>query len=277
MAVLFLDPLILGALLLLAVYSWAVTRGWFRSWFGQRAWWTVVAWPLPALVALVPLVAGGLLSLLRLADVRIADGGAGGAALYVTAYVAPLVGLLVWPPRWLLPAWARRRLTPLPAVGPDAPAGAVPAVQGRRGHGSRAAWIWRVDAVPGVLWLDDGQLRFRSVDGAAAAGPLQSGGGFDDEAIAELRFSTDGDLRLEAPRGGWWSRTSLDVDLPAVDRLEVGAVRPWRRDGLLTIEVDGRRPLHLWVGEARGLARQLTSRPPGPEQAAERLDRGGDG
>jgi hypothetical protein len=287
MAVLLLDPLLLGLLLVLAGYCGAVWRGWFVRWFGRPDWWTAVAWPLPALLVIVPVVGGGVLGLLGLAGIELGDGGAGDAAVYAATYLVPLIGLTLWPPRWLLPPWARQRLTALPPVAPGAPTGGMPAAHGRRGHGSRASWVWRVDAVAGSVWVEGGCLRFRALhtlegpddavhgpdhagDGPddAVHGPDHAGDGpdhagvptdLDDEAIAELRFSTEGELRLEPPRGGLWSRARLDVELAEVDRCHVRGRRPWRRDGLLTIEVAGRRSLHLWVDDARTLASRSRS------------------
>ena len=262
MAVLFFDPLALMLLLGLVVYSWLVWRGTFRLWFGRRERWTVFAWPVPLLLLAVPLLAAGLLTALRWAGVEIGDGGAADAAVYAFAYVGPWVGFVLWPPRWVLPGWARQRLATLPESGPEPPAGAVVALHAHRGHGSRARWVWRVDAVPGCVWRDEDRLRFRAVDSelvpghAVGAGPV-----LDDDAIAELRFSSDGELRLEPPRGGWWSGRDLEVDLAAIDRWKIGARRPWRRDGLLIFEVEERQPLHLWVGDVRAVVEHLSTEP----------------
>jgi hypothetical protein len=260
MAVMFLDPLLLGLTLAVACYGGAVWRGWFVRWFGRPDRWTAVAWPLPLLLIGVPVLAGGVLAMLGLLGVELGDDGTLDAAAYAAIYLMPLVGLAVWPPRWLLPGWARRRLTPLPPLGPDAAPGALPATQGRRGHGSRASWVWRVDAVAGTVWVEGGLLRFRALPGPEEE-PVERTVDLDDAAIAELRFSTEGDLRLEPPRGGWWSRTRADVELAQVDACRVHARRPWRRAGLVTVEVEGRRPLQLWVADVRPLAKQLPTRP----------------
>jgi hypothetical protein len=259
MAVLFLDPLALTLLLGLIVYVGAVWRGRYRRWFGRPERWTVVAWPFPLLVMATPAVAGGVLAMLGVVGVEIGDGGMGDAALYTAAYLIPVVALTAWPPSWLLPPWARRRLTVLPATRPDTPPGACAAVRGRRGHGSAARWVWRVDAVAGHAWIEGQQLRFRATRELDVTDRAVGRPDLDDEAIAELRFSSEGELRLEAPRGGSWGRDHLDVELDQLDRWRARGMRPWRRDGLLTLEVDGRRPLHLWVGDVRGLAARLAA------------------
>jgi hypothetical protein len=254
-AVLFLDPLVVMGLLGLAVYVALVWRGSYRRWFGRPEAWTVVAWPGPVLLAAVPLFGATSLWLLELAGVHDVGGDIGAAATYSAAYLLPAAGLALWPPAWSLPRWARRRLTPLPVrTGPELPEGAIPAVQGRRGHGSLARWAWRVDGVAGAVWTPAGQLCFRSStpNSASPAGHV-----LDDEAISELRFSSAGELRLEPPRGGWWGRGHLEVELDEVDRIRIQGVVPWRRDGRVTIEVDGRRPVHLWVGDVRELADRL--------------------
>jgi hypothetical protein len=255
MTTLFLDPLALTLLLVLFGYVWVVWRGSFRRWFGRPEPWTVLAWPVPLAAIGVPPVAASLLWLAGRVGVEIGDGGVADAALYAAAYLVPATILAVWPPRWLLPGWARERVTPLPCErGPDAPASAMPAVHGSRGHGSRARWVWRVDAVAGHVWVEGSTLRFR----AAAAPDPSARIEVDAEAVAGLHLSDEGELRLEAPRGGWWSREQLDVALDEVDGVRLRAVVPWRRDGLVTLEVGGRQPQHLWVADVRGLERSLT-------------------
>jgi hypothetical protein len=248
MAVLFLDPLALTLVLGVLVHVWLVWRGTVGWWFGRTARWTVLVWPLPLLLLAVPVLAGSTFALLGRVGVEVGAGGLANAALYTALYGAPAVGFLLWPPRWLLPRWARTRLTALPADPAPSRPDAVPACHGRAGHGSRARWVWRVDAVPGWVWTEGASLCFRAVedqDAAAASVPA-----VDAEALPELRWSGD-DVWVEAPRGGWWSDRQLDVDLAAIDRWHVSATRPWRRDGLLTLEVEGRRPLHLWVADHR--------------------------
>ena len=253
MAVLFLDPLMLGLLACLCGYVALVWRGRFRAWFARPDVWTIIAWPVPLLVLLVPALAGAMSWLLALVGVELGDGDITDAAVYLALFVVPSAALAGWPPAWLLPTWARARLVGLPTAGtPQHPPKAVPAIQARKGHGSLARWVWRVDGIPGVLSLDGPQWRFRAtpvVDDDTPSGLL-----LDDDAIGELRFSSDGDLRLEPPRGGWWGRGHLDIELEEVDRIRVRGRVPWRRDGLLVIEVDGRRPIHLWVADIRHLA-----------------------
>jgi hypothetical protein len=255
-AVLFLDPLVVAVLLGLAVYVVLVWRGSYRAWFGRPEPWTVVAWPGPVLLVAIPLLGATSLWALEVVGLHDGDGGIGDAATYSAAYLLPGAGFALWPPAWTLPRWARRRLTPLPErPGPEVPGDAIPAVQGRRGHGSLARWVWRVDGVPGAAWTAPGRLSFRA---ASPGGGLEADHVLDDEAISELRFSAAGELRLEPPRGGWWGRGHLEVELGEVDRVRVRGVVPWRRDGRVTIEVDGRRPVHLWVGDVRELADRLS-------------------
>jgi hypothetical protein len=104
----------------------------------------------------------------------------------------------VGPPRWLLPGWARRRLTPLAAEGSsEVPEGAMPAVQAARGHGSQARWVWRVDGLAGHVWRDRPTLRFRAAPGPAERLEV------DEEMVTELRLADDGELLLATSRGGW--------------------------------------------------------------------------
>lgn len=261
MAVLFLDPLALGLLLGLLAYVWLVWRGTFRRWFGRGEAWTVLAWPVPLLAIGIPPLAGGLLWLAGHVGIEIGDGDVAGAVLYAAAYLTPAAAVAVWPPRWLLPRWARRRLTPLPRdPAPDLPEPAMPAVQASRGHGSRARWVWRVDGVPGRVWVDGATLRFLATSTSGPATRLD----VDEEMVADLRFTDDGELQLATPRGGWWSRGRLDIDLGDLDRFSIRGVVPWRRDGLVTVEVTGRRPVHLWVADIRRLEQQLTVAGPDP-------------
>lgn len=261
MAVFFLDPLTLAIILGLFGYIWSVWRGRFRRWLGAPGRWTIVAWPLPAVLLIAPILAAGLVALVGVTGVETGEGGTAGAASYAVAYLVPMVGLTVWPPRWLLPPWARERLTALPVPGRDTPQGALAAVNGQPGHGSRARWVWNVDSTPGYVWVDDRWLCFRAIPDTDAPANLVATAELDDELVPELRLSADGDLRLEAPKGDWWSRHQIDIDLTDVDRYRVRARRPWRRDGLLTFEVAGRRPVCLWVDDLRALTRLL---PPSP-------------
>jgi hypothetical protein len=257
MAVLFLHPLALALLVGLFAYAWLVWRGTLRCWFGRPEAWTVLAWPVPLLTIGVPPVAGALLWLAGTVGIELGDGDVADAALYAAVYVVPATVLVVWPPRWLLPSWARRRVTRLPVISrSEGPADAMPAVQGRRGHGSRARWIWQVDGVAGHLWVDGPQLHFRASSTPGQDAPPAPE--IDDQAISELRFSSEGDLRLETPRGGWWSDGHLDVELAEIDRIRFRAVVPWRRDALVTFEVEGRRPVQLWVADLRRLRPRLS-------------------
>jgi hypothetical protein len=257
--VLFLDPSFLGLLLLVVGYCGAVWSGWFTRWFGRSEAWTALAWPFPALLFVVPVLGGLIFGLARLVGLEPGSGGVGGAAVYATAHLVPSIALTVWPPRWLLPSWARDRLVGLPPLEADAPAGAMPAVHGRRGHGSRAWWAWQVDAVAGEVWLEPGVLRFRAVPDGSAEVPGAVAIDLDDEAIGQLRFGGEGELRLEPPRGGWWSRSRVEVNLSEIDRYAVRRRAPWRHEGLLTVEVAGRRPLHLTVADAETLSRWLAT------------------
>jgi hypothetical protein len=127
-------------------------------------------------------------------------------------------------------------------------------VQASRGHGIRARWVWRVDGVAGHLWVDGLTLRFRSTSTSDPAAHLD----VDEEMVAGLRFADDTELMLATPRGGWWSRGRLDIALDEVDRVRFRGAVPWRRDGLVTVEVAGRRPLRLWVLDIRRLEQALT-------------------
>jgi hypothetical protein len=274
MAALFLDPLALTLLLVLVAYVWLVWQGAVRCWYGRTGWWTVLAWPVPLLAIAVPPVASAIVWLATLSGITIGDGDVADAGIYAAAYLAPAVGFAVWPPRWLLPRWARRRLARLPeaseASDAQVPTGALPAIRARRGHGSRARWAWHVDGVAGHVWVDGPTLHFRS------AGPTDPGGrlGLDDDAGAGLRLDAAGELRLQPPRGGWWHPGHAEVELAEVDGVRCRPSLPWRRDGLLTVEVAGRQPLQLWVGDLRRLARGLPTRDEGgasgPEPSQDR-------
>ena len=267
MAMLFLDPLALGLLLGLLVYVWLAWRGTFRRWFGRDDAWTVLAWPVPLLAIGVPPLAGGALWVAGHLGIEIGDGDVAGALLYAAAYLVPTAAIAVWPPRWLLPGWARRRLTPLPReLDPGVPQGAMPAMQAGRGHGSRARWVWLVDGLAGHVWVDGPTLRFRSTSASTPVTRFD----VDEEMVAELRFADDGELTLASPRGGWWSRGRLDIALGEVDRVRFRGVVPWRRDGLLTVEVAGRRPVRLWVADLRRLEQALAHGDEDPSSGPDR-------
>lgn len=264
-ALLLLDPLVLTALIGVVGYVWVVWQGGFRWWLGRPGRWTLLAWPLPLVVLLGPLLAGSAWALLRQAGFEPGDGGVFGAVLYLVLAAVPTTTLVLLPPRWLLPGWARARLVdPPPAAHAPRP-DAVAALRTRRGHGSLARWVWRVDATPGYAWLDGDVLRFRAVGPAAGASGGLAAPEFDAEALAGLRLSVDGELRLEPPRGGLWSRDYLDVELSALDRCELHAPRRWRHGGVLDVEVAGRPPVQLWLADVRPVA---AHRPAAPNTSA---------
>ncbi len=131
-----------------------------------------------AVLFLDPLALLLLLWLAGQIGIEIGDGGITDAAVYAAAYLAPAGVFVVWPPRWLLPGWARRRLTPLVAEGAaELPDGAMSAVQAARGHGSRARWVWRVDGLAGHVWVDgpDAAVPGRARPSRAARGRCGDG------------------------------------------------------------------------------------------------------
>jgi hypothetical protein len=262
MWLLLLDPLVLLLLLAMLVYAVVVWRGAFRRWFGRPERWTVLAWPLPLAVLLTPLVAGAGMALLSRAGAGIGEGGVLDAVVYATLYLVPVTVMTLFPPRWLLPPWARQHLVVPPSVPPDAEVGAVGAVRtAKAGHGSLARWVWRIDAVPGTVWVADGHVRFRRADrDTEPPVPTVAADHEDDAEVGALELGEDGELWLAPPRGGWRTSRHLDVDLRDVDRWTLHATRPWRHDGLLTLEVEGRSPVRLWLADVRELRRQL---PPG--------------
>lgn len=251
MAVLLLDPAVLVVLAAWLGGVWWVWRGGGRRWFGRPSWWTALIWPGLLLPVVVPVAAACGLWLAASIGVPVGDGGIGDAAVYVTAYVAPAAGLLLWPPAWVLPAWARGQLTPVDRATVCERDGAVCAVHARRGHGSRGRWVWRVNGAAGELWAEGTTVRFRA--SSAENGGHEAHPAFEEDATAELRFSEGPELYLEPPRGGWWSRDVVDIELAEVDRIDLRARRPWANDGLLVVEVAGRRPLTLWVADARAV------------------------
>lgn len=265
MVVLLLDPFALTLLLGLLLHVWLVWRGTLRGWFGRAGGWTVLAWPVPLLVIAVPPLAAVALRLAELAGLGAGVGEVAGALLYLAAFLLPAAVIALSPPRWLLPAWARRRLVTFPdGTGPQAPMDAIAAVRARRGHGSRARWVWRVDGIAGHVWIDGATLHFRSCAPTQPDGPFE----LDEDATTDLRFDTDGELRLQPPRGGWWHPGHAEVELAHVDAAAVGWLVPWRRDGLLRIEVAGRRPLTLWVAEVRALRDRLAAHGPDPSSGS---------
>jgi hypothetical protein len=230
MAIFFLDPLVLAGVLGVVVYVRLVWRGTFRRWFGRDEWWTIAAWPLPLVLLAVPLLVGALSMLLSQVGIELGDGeqGVGDALLYTAMYVLPVLALSLLPTRWLLPPWARRRLTSPDSSTATAPPHAVAALRARAGHGSFACWVWRVDAVPGVAWVKGHEL---------------------------LWFPT------RAPQGSSIgpAASTLEVDLREVSGWRVRGRRPWRRDGLVSFELAA-RPVHLWAADVAALLAQLPER-----------------
>lgn len=266
MSLLLLDPLVLLLYGCVVIYGWLVWSGRFRSWFrADRLW--LGCWPLPAVVAAVPLLVGPLLGAVD----GLGSGDEAGGLIAVSAYVVlngvPMAWLGLAPPRWLLPPWARRRLTPLPGPEHRPTPGAVAAVHAARSDARTTwpRWRWRVDGEPGHVWVEAGQLRFRaygSTDEATAAGIDD----FVQDEIDQLELRWGTEARLEAPRGGWWRRRWLDVDLDALDDWRLSATRPWTSDGLATLAVEGRAPLRLWVTDIgrvrRAIETELSGRRP---------------
>lgn len=257
MAVLLLDPLLFALVAAVGVYAWLVWRGTVRRWFGRDDWWVGLAWPGPLVVLVVLLVAGTVAEVLTALGTDPDRGTAVTAAIYLGAYGVPLGVLTFAPPRWLLPDWARARITAPPPAA-DAPrSDAIPAVNvgAGRQHGTLTRWAWRVDGTPGYLEVDDGVLRFRARGEARV-------GGFDDldaDALDQLELSFGSAEASALPRGGWWTRRHADVPLAEIDEVRSIATRRGRRDGVLAIVVTGRRPLHLWVGDVRTLERELAA------------------
>ncbi len=251
MGVLLLDPVALVVVGTLGVYVWVVWRGHFRRWFGIPALWSAVAWPFPVVVAVVPVIANVLLWVLERLGAEVGP-GISGAATYLAVYGVPAVSLLLWPPTWSLPRWARDRLAHLPrSAGPAPPQGAMAAVHGRRGHACRARWAWRIDGVGGHVWVEGTRLHFR-------AAHHESGGddhpfALDDEAVAQFRFSSDGELRVDRPRGGLWGAEYLDIELRELDGIHLRGRLPWRGSGVLLAEVTGRGSVSLVVGDVMRL------------------------
>jgi len=255
MGVLFLDPVTLAVLLMVVAYVWAVWRGRFHRWFGTPALWSVIAWRFPAIAVLVPVVAELVLRVLEGLGVVVGT-GIGGAATYLAVYGCPAAFLIVWPPAWLLPRWARDRLARSPrSADPGLPQGAMPAVHGRRGHACRSRWTWRIDGVGGYVWLEGTRLRFRASDG----GSEQDDAPFalDDESVAQFRFSSDGELRVDRPRGGLWGVEYLDIELRELDGIHVRGRLPWRRAETLVVQVADRGSVALLVADAAHLRARI--------------------
>ncbi len=264
-----LDPSVVVLLLLAAGCGALVWAGRLDAWLGHDAPWTVLLWPAPVVTVLLPVLATPVWFLIRAAGLVRPEGGLRTGAIYL-AVVAVVWGVAVlWPPRWLLPGWARRRVVALPVARAAPRPEAVPAlhVVHGRGHGSRARWAWHVDAVPGFVWRDGDTLRFRAL-GEVTDGVVRT---WLDDALEDVDRSDcqtpgqepaatdagDDEHRLTPPPGGWWTRRSLDVEVAALDRWRIRATRPWRDDGLVTLEVEGRGAVRLWVAEVSRLRRWL--------------------
>ena len=258
MAVLFLDPLLLGIVVAIVIYSWLVWRGRFRRWFGQASPWVGLAWPGPLIALVVLLLAGTVAEALAAVGTDPDQGSAVTAAIYLVAYGVPLVWLTLAPPRWLLPGWARARIAAPPSADAASDTDAIPAVNAgaRRGHGALTRWAWRADGTPGYLTVCGRELRFRA---AHEVGKLELDD-LDDDAVNQLALSLGDELKLEPPRGGWWTRRHTDVDLDAIDAVHRVATRRGRRDGVVSVTVEGRQSLHLWVDDLVELDRALAAR-----------------
>ena len=294
MGLLFLDPLVQVAIATTLAGCWFVWRGRLRSWFGRPDGWTVLVWPLPLVLVVTPLVVGPLRGGLALvaAAAGFPLGDTADALIFAALYLVPLIGLTLWPPRWLLPGWARARLAvpagaaapgqaaPSALSGPVAPSGSpassepavdedvdqdvdedgsllvMPACLGRRGHGSRARWVWRVDAVPGELSIAAGQARFRPDPPSGTSLPTDElGGPRSPIRPASVEDPDPGSARFETT----WGRRYLDADLAAVDELRIHARRWWADDGVLTLELAGRPSAHLWITDVDRLQRALAT------------------
>lgn len=262
MPLLLLDPLVLALVCGLAVYAWVVWTGRFRRWFAPERLW-LGCWPLPVVVAVVPLLVGPVLRVVVGLGSTDGHGGLLAVSAYLVGNGVPIVWLSVAPPRWLLPPWARQRLAVAPrgARADGVPADAVPAVHAPRAEGGACVprWRWRVDGEPGHLWFDDGHLRFRASTDPGAGPPTPR---LEQSEVDQLDLRLGTEVQLEAPRGGWWTRRLLDVDLAALDEVAVCARRPWADDGLLTLGVEGRRPLRVWVTGVDEVHRELAAATP---------------
>jgi hypothetical protein len=260
MGLLFLDPLVLVAIGTVLVGCWFVWRGLLRSWFGRPGAWTALVWPLPLVLVVTPLLVvplrGALAIGLDVSGLELGD--TADASVFAGLYLVPLIGLTLWPPQWLLPRWARARLGVPAPPDPSEPAGnedrptsiVMPACLGRRGHGSRARWVWRVDAVSGVLSIADGQVRFRPDPPPGTSLPTGDLG----EPPTAVRPSSADDpdhhgTRIETT----WGRRYLDADLAVIDDVRIHARRWWADDGVLTLELAGRPSAHLWVTDVARL------------------------
>lgn len=248
------NPVALAAVALLAGVVALVWTARWTAWFGRSAGWTVGVWPLPLVSLVAPLVAAVAWFVARTVGMAGADGSIAAGLLYLSVYAVPWVVLTLLAPRWLFPPWARERVAEPPAPASVAPApGAVPAVYcpDGRGHGSLGRWVWRIDGVAGHVDLDGAVLRFRPIradpDHAAVIRDLDDE--LDAAAIAQLGLEFGPDLHLQAPRGGWWTRRRVDVELGAVTDIAWHAIRRAAADGVLALEVADRGVVYLWVAD----------------------------
>ncbi len=247
-------PVALAAVVLLVGVVALVWTGRWTDWFGRPVGWTVGVWPLPLVSLVAPLLAAVAWFVARTAGVAGAEGSITAGLLYLAVYLIPWVALTLFAPRWVFPPWARQRVAEPPApAGVDPAPTSVPAVYcpGGRGHGSLGRWVWRIDGVAGHVCLDGEVLRFRPVradlDEAAAIRDLDDE--LDAVAIAQLGLEFGPDLHLQAPRGGWWTRRRVDVELGAVTDIAWHATRRAAVDGILALEVAERGVVYLWVAD----------------------------
>jgi len=243
-------PITLIAIAMLVGVVVLVWAGRWQGWFGRDAAWTVGVWPLPLVSLVAPLLGAVVWLVARSLGLAGVEGSIAAGLVYLGVYAIPWVVLTLVAPRWLFPAWARARVAEPPSPVDTAPGGgAVPAVYcpHGRGHGSLGRWVWRIDGVGGHVAIDGDVLRFRP----AAPGVLDEE--LDAEAIAQLGLEFGPDLQLQAPRGGWWTRRRVDVELAAVTSTVWSATRRTASDGLLALEVAERGTVHLWVADVAGV------------------------
>ncbi|TVR29719.1 MAG: hypothetical protein EA388_15195 [Nitriliruptor sp.] len=262
-------PVALAAVALLVGVVALVWTGQWQGWLGRDDVWTIGVWPLPLVSLIAPLLAAAAWFVARSLGVAGAEGSVTAGLLYLGVYAIPWVALTVAAPRWLFPAWARARVAEPPspagaasAAGAAPNRGAVPAVYcpRGRGHGSLGRWVWRIDGVAGHVVVDGEVLRFRPArgtpDDAAAIRDLDDE--LDAEAVAQLGLEFGPDLHLQAPRGGWWTRRRVDVELSAVTNAAWTATRRAAGDGLLSLEVAERGVVHLWVSDVERVGAWLS-------------------
>jgi hypothetical protein len=265
-------PIALAAAALLVGVVVVVWSGRWTGWFGRPAGWTVGVWPLPLVSLVAPLLAAGTWFVARTLGVAGTEGSVAAGLLYLGVFSMPWLILTLFPPRWLFPTWARARVAEPPSPAGTSPAGgAVPAVYcpRGRGHGSLSRWVWRIDGVSGHVSIDGDVLRFRPAPGAAVGATALTRSGqhvpdeeaairvlddeLDAEAIAQLGLEFGPELHLQAPRGGWWTRRRVDVELPAVTGVAWHATRRRAGDGVLGLEVHQRGVVQVWVTDVAGV------------------------